>query len=170
MSLRLAHRPARDTPVSPRTRVPVGSKLVAELNAGDVDADREICDQPDDGVSWEESLYAKHLAALLASDELNQPGTRYVFTGHSLGGVLALLAAKQKPNSCAIVFGACGMKGGWQATLGDAVERTLNIFNASDPFLLSWTKDKANPIKFNTGQIGSPYQTPGQIWKNKDHW
>ena len=150
MSLRLAHRPARDTPVSPRTRVPVGSKLVAELNAGDVDADREICDQPDDGVSWEESLYAKQVAALLASDELNQPGTRYVFTGHSLGGVLPLLAAKQKPDSCAIVFGACGMKGGWQATLGDAVERTLNIFNASDPFLPVYN----NPIYRCTHSIG----------------
>jgi hypothetical protein len=42
--------------------------------------------------------------------------------------------------------------------------------NASDPFLVSWTKDAANPIQFNSGQITSPYDTPGQIWKNGDHW
>jgi sucrose-6-phosphate hydrolase SacC (GH32 family) len=42
--------------------------------------------------------------------------------------------------------------------------------NASDPFLVSWTKDAANPINFNTGQITSPYDTPGQIWRNGDHW
>ena len=43
--------------------------------------------------------------------------------------------------------------------------------DASDPMLLSWTKDTANPIAFANGSaITSPYDTPGQIWKSGDHW
>ena len=46
---------------------------------------------------------------------------------------------------------------------------------ASDPFLLNWTKDANNPIHYKTaagakGTISTPFDTPGQIWKNGDHW
>ena len=42
---------------------------------------------------------------------------------------------------------------------------------SSDPFLVSWTKDQANPVEFANGSaIDSAYDTPGQIWKNGDHW
>lgn len=46
--------------------------------------------------------------------------------------------------------------------MGMAVVRATN---ASDPFLLSWTKDAANPINYTSGAINSPYDTPGQVWK-----
>ena len=42
--------------------------------------------------------------------------------------------------------------------------------NASDPFLLSWTKDASNPIKFMSGKLTTPYDTPGQVWKNGDNY
>lgn len=45
--------------------------------------------------------------------------------------------------------------------------------NAADPFLLSWTKDAANPITYTNGSKGTlstPFDTPGQIWKTGDHW
>ena len=51
--------------------------------------------------------------------------------------------------------------------VGMAVVRPTN---ASDPFLLSWTKDAANPINFTSGALTTPYDTPGQLWKNGDHW
>lgn len=40
----------------------------------------------------------------------------------------------------------------------------------TDPFLLSWTKDANNPINFTSGKLTTPYDTPGQVWKNGDHW
>ena len=52
-------------------------------------------------------------------------------------------------------------------SVGMAVVRPTN---ASDPFLLSWTKDAANPINFTSGALTTPYDTPGQVWKNGDHW
>jgi len=52
--------------------------------------------------------------------------------------------------------------------VGMAIVRPTDL---DDPFLLSWTKDAANPIDFlNNSAITSPYDTPGQIWKNGDHW
>ena len=35
--------------------------------------------------------------------------------------------------------------------------------NASDPFLLSWTKDENNPIEFTSDALTSGLDTPGQI-------
>jgi sucrose-6-phosphate hydrolase SacC (GH32 family) len=51
--------------------------------------------------------------------------------------------------------------------VGMAVVRPTN---ASDKFLLSWTKDAANPIQFSSGALTTPYDTPGQVCKNGDHW
>lgn len=45
--------------------------------------------------------------------------------------------------------------------MGMAVVRATN---ASDPFLVSWTKDAKNPIHFESGAINSPYDTPGQVF------
>ena len=43
--------------------------------------------------------------------------------------------------------------------------------NASDPFLLNWTKAANNPVAFANGSaITSAYDTPGQIWRNGDHY
>jgi hypothetical protein len=42
----------------------------------------------------------------------------------------------------------------------------VHATNASDPFLLSWTKDTPNPIVF-TGK-GTAF--PSEVWKNGDHW
>ena len=42
--------------------------------------------------------------------------------------------------------------------------------NASDPFLLNWTKDATNPIHFDSGALTTPYDTPGQVWRNGDHF
>ena len=43
--------------------------------------------------------------------------------------------------------------------------------NASDPFLLNWTKAANNPVAFENGSaITSAYDTPGQIWRNGDHY
>jgi hypothetical protein len=53
---------------------------------------------------------------------------------------------------------------------------TMAIVRASkpdDPFLLSWTKDAANPITYSNGTKGTlstPFDTPGQIWKTGNHW
>ena len=52
-------------------------------------------------------------------------------------------------------------------TVGMAVVRPTN---ASDPFLLNWTKDANNPIQFLTGKLTTPYDTPGQVWKNGDNY
>jgi len=51
--------------------------------------------------------------------------------------------------------------------IGMAVVRPTN---SSDPFMLSWTKDAANPINFTSGALTTAYDTPGQVWKNGDHW
>lgn len=51
--------------------------------------------------------------------------------------------------------------------IGMAVVRPSN---AADPFLVNWTKDAANPINFTSGALTTPYDTPGQVWKNGDHW
>ena len=74
-------------------------KPKAAPNAGDLAASRDICDRPDDG-AWEDSAYARQVEAL--AKRLHEQGERCVFTGHSLGGVLALLAAKHHPDSVAI--------------------------------------------------------------------
>lgn len=42
--------------------------------------------------------------------------------------------------------------------------------NASDPFLLNWTKDASNPINFTSGKLTTPYDTPGEVWKNGDNY
>ena len=55
-------------------------------------------------------------------------------------------------------------------SIGMAIVRPTN---ASDPFLASWTKDAANPVAWSNGTWPSPmtpYDTPGQVWKNGDHW
>jgi hypothetical protein len=36
----------------------------------------------------------------------------------------------------------------------------------SDKYLVKWTRDANNPVKFQ----GAPGAFPGQIWKNGDHW
>jgi sucrose-6-phosphate hydrolase SacC (GH32 family) len=40
----------------------------------------------------------------------------------------------------------------------------------SDPFLLNWTKDAKNPVQFISGELTTPNDTPGQVWKNGDHY
>merc|ERR1712166_98964 len=42
--------------------------------------------------------------------------------------------------------------------------------NSTDPFLVSWTKDPHNPIEFDSGVLTTPYDTPGQVWRNGNHW
>jgi hypothetical protein len=42
----------------------------------------------------------------------------------------------------------------------------VHATNASDPFLLSWTKDTPNPIAFE----GQGTSFPSEVWKNGDHW
>lgn len=103
-------------------------------NVGDLAADTDLCDRPDN-IAWEESDYAQQVEAL--AKMLNEQGKRCIFTGHSLGGVLALLAAKHHPDSVAIAFGGLAVRGGWRVTLGQsAVARSVNYFDADDPFLV----------------------------------
>ena len=51
----------------------------------------------------------------------------------------------------------------WHLTAMHVIERRVlaPASNASDPFLLSWTKDAANPIDFTSGQLTTAYDTPG---------
>ena len=42
----------------------------------------------------------------------------------------------------------------------------VHATNASDPFLVSWTKDTPNPIQFE----GPGTSFPSEVWKNGDHW
>jgi hypothetical protein len=65
--------------------------------------------------------------------------------------------------------GVPGIDGGSRSRMSMEMV-VVHATNASDPFLLSWTKDANNPINFSSGMIGSPYQTPSQVWKNGDHW
>ena len=66
------------------------------------------------------------------------------------------------------IQGANPAGGGRVGSTGMAIVRPTN---ASDPFLLSWTKDPANPMLIDgRDTISSPYDTPGQMWKNGDHW
>ena len=52
-------------------------------------------------------------------------------------------------------------------TVAMAVVRPTNLH---DPYLLNWTKDANNPIRFESGAPTTPYDTPGQVWKNGDHY
>ena len=51
---------------------------------------------------------------------------------------------------------------------------TVHATDPTDPFLLSWTKDAANPIQIRAADPKhaaiSYRSTPGQVWKNGDHW
>ena len=64
-----------------------------------------------------------------------------------------------------------GGKPGGGGRIGSVGMAIVRPSNASDPFLLSWTKDAANPMLIDgRDTISSPYDTPGQMWKNGDHW
>eukprot|EP01051_Picozoa_sp_SAG22_P000923 SAG22_NODE_30_length_28348_cov_12.488584_20_plen_221_part_00 len=52
--------------------------------------------------------------------------------------------------------------------LGHITMAIVRASDKSDPFLLNWTKDDRNPIKYSNGTKGTlstPFDTPGQIWK-----
>ena len=55
----------------------------------------------------------------------------------------------------------------------DITMAIVRATDATDPFLLSWTKDAANPISYTNGSdhtLTTAFDTPGQIWKSNDHW
>ena len=116
-------------------------------NAGDLAAVKELCDRPDN-TAWEESDYAKQVEAVAKT--MTEQGKRCIFTGHSLGGAYALLAAKHHPDSVAIGFGVPAVRGGWRATLGEsALARSVIYLDPDDPVLLVYS----NPAYGNDREL-----------------
>ena len=77
-------------------------------------------------------------------------------------------AAADRPRSIRAAAATARSRSSAGMAVGMAVVRPTN---ASDPYLVSWTKDAANPVAFENGSaIDSPYDTPGQIWRSGDHW